>query len=163
MKYLYEMLIRLTKNTNQPHILKYIRDNGTETWTYGDDFFIQHDISHFALETILAYKTAFNGMVNSGMNLSDFENREKRAFINITDEAWYAENMANLFLTEISQGVFEDFNEVQQQTFQSFNLTYPVITLTDPIIQAIRSYLGLLLLQWKELLPNETLELTFNL
>ena len=157
------MLIRITKNTDKPHILKYIRDNGTETWIHADDFFIQHDLSHLALETILQYRTAFNGMVNSGMNLSDFENREKRAFINITDEAWYAENMANLFLTEISQGVFEDFNEVQQQTFQSFNLTYPVITLTDPIIQAIRTYLGLLLLQWKELASGNTLELTFKL
>lgn len=65
--------------------------------------------------------------------------------------------MANLFLTEISQGVYEDFNEVQQQTFQSFNLTYPVITLTAPIIQAIRTYLGLLLLQWKELASGNTL------
>ena len=73
------MLIRITKNTDKPHILKYIRDNGTNTWIHADDFFIQHDISHFALETILTYKTAFNGMINSGMNITDFESKEKRA------------------------------------------------------------------------------------
>lgn len=74
MKYLFSMLIRLTKNTDNPHFLKYIRDKGTETWTHAADFFIQHDLSHFALEIILQYRTAFNGMVNAGMDLSDFEN-----------------------------------------------------------------------------------------
>ena len=69
----------------------------------------------------------------------------------------------NLFLTEISQGVFEDFNVVQQQSFQSFNRTYPLISLSDANIQAIRNYLGLLLLQWKELASGDTLELTFKL
>ena len=157
------MLIRITKNTDKPHILKYIRDNGTNTWIYADDFFIQHDISHFALETILTYKTAFNGMINSGMNITDFESKEKRALNNITDESWYAENMANLFLIEISQGVFENFNEVQQQSFQSFNRTYPLVSLSDANIQAIRNYLGLLLLQWNELASGDTLELTFKL
>ena len=157
------MLIRITKNTDKPHILKYNRDNGTETWIHADDFFIQHDLSHLALETILQYRTAFNGMVNAGMDLSDFENKEKRVLINITDEAWYAENMANLFLTEISQGLFEDFNKVQQQTFQSVNRTYPLISLSDAIIQTIRTYLGQLLLQWKVLASGNTLELTFKL
>ena len=75
----------------------------------------------------------------------------------------YAENMANLFLTEISQGLFEDFNKVQQQTFQSVNRTYPLISLSDAIIQTIRTYLGQLLLQWKVLASGNTLELTFKL
>ena len=157
------MLIRITKNTNKLHILKYIRNNGTETWMYSDDFFIQHDLSHFALETILQYRTAFNGMINNGMNINDFESKEREASLNITDEAWYAENMANLFLLEIVQGEFEDFNQVQQQTFASCKHDFPIITLTDSKIHATRNYLRHLLLQWKELLPNETLELTFNL
>lgn len=88
------MQIRITKHSNKPHILKYIRDNGTETWMYSDDFFVQHALSHYALESILGYRTAFHGMQNSGMDIRDFENREKRAAINITAEAMYAESMA---------------------------------------------------------------------
>ncbi len=44
------MLIQFTKNAGKPHILKYIRDNGTETWMPAEDFFIRHDLSHYVLE-----------------------------------------------------------------------------------------------------------------
>ncbi len=46
------MQMRITKNSGKPHIIKYIRDNGTETWMYSDDFFVQHDLSHFAIESV---------------------------------------------------------------------------------------------------------------
>ncbi|MEO7530181.1 MAG: hypothetical protein ABIS69_02180 [Sediminibacterium sp.] len=157
------MLIRITKNTNKQHVIKYIRDNGTETWMQTDDFFIRHDLSHYALEKIMGYKTAFNGMLNAGMDISDFADKEKRASITVTDEAWYAENMANLFLIEIVQGKFEDFNSVQQSAFVSFNQQYPVLTIAEEKITAIRNYLGTLLLQWNEMQDGETLELTFDL
>ena len=73
------MVIQLTKNKAKPNIIKYIRDNGTETWMYSDDFFVRHDLSHFILESVLGYHTAFNGMINQGMDIRDFENKEKRA------------------------------------------------------------------------------------
>jgi len=157
------MLIQLTKNTGKPNIIRYIRDNGTHTWMYGDDFFIRHDLSHYALETILGYKTAFNGMLNNGMNISDFEDKEKRAAMNISAEAWYAENMANLFLMEIEQGVFDDFNAVQQASFRSFKNEYPVIILSDDKINGIRVYLRELLQRWNELSSGETLALSFTI
>jgi hypothetical protein len=122
------MLIRLSKHTGKPHVIKYIRDDGTETWMQADDFFVRHDLSHFALETVLGYKTAFNGMINSGMDIKDFENREKRRAMKVTDEAGYAENMANLFLGEVVQGNFEDFNAVQQQTLAHTNNGIPILT-----------------------------------
>ncbi len=156
------MQIRITKNTGKPHILKYIRDNGTETWMYADDFFVRHDLSHFALESVLEYKTAFNGMLNSGMDIKDFEDKQKRAELNVTAEAWYAENMANLFLMEIVQGDFADFNKVQQEAFVSFNHQYPVITLPEDKIKETRNYLRQLLTQWKELPSGQTLELIFS-
>jgi hypothetical protein len=74
------MFIRITKNTGKPHIIRYIRDNGTETetWMHSDDFFVSHDLSHYAIEKQLNYKTAFNGMLNKGMDIKDFENSKKR-------------------------------------------------------------------------------------
>jgi len=152
----------MTKNTGKPHIIKYIRDNGTETWMYSDDFFVHHDLSHYAIESVMQYKTAFNGMLNSGMNIKDFEDKEKRARLTVTDEAFYAENMSNLFLTEIMQGEFEDFNEVQQQAFVSFNYEYPTITLSKEKIGEIRNQLRQLLQQWNEMAAGETLELIFS-
>ena len=131
----------MTKNTGKPHIIKYIRDNGTETWMYSDDFFIRHDLSHFAFETVMQYRNAFNGMLNNGMDIKDFEDKEKRALLTVTDEAYYAENMANLFLIEIVQGEFEDFNLLQQQSFASFKHQYPVIALPKEKIDTTRNYL----------------------
>jgi hypothetical protein len=156
------MLMRLTKNTGKPHVIKYIRDNGTETWMYSDDFFVRHDLSHFAIESVMEYRMAFNGMLNGGMDVKDFEDREKRARLTITDEACYAENMSNLFLTEILQGEFEDFNAVQKQSFVAFNAPCQPITLSAEKITAIRNYLRQLLDQWNEMPFGETMELIFN-
>src|SRR4051812_22099041 len=101
------MLIRIKKNTGKPHNLSYTRDDGTSTWMQADDFFVKHDLSHYAIETCLHYRTAFNGMLNSGMDVGDFEDKEKRDRMNISAEAVYAENFANLFLAETMQGNFE--------------------------------------------------------
>ena len=157
------MRILFTKNTGKQNVIKYIRDNETETWMYCDDFFIRHDLSHYALEKILGYKTAFNGMLNAGMDIRDFDDKEKRAKLSVTAEAWYAENMANLFLIEIAQGKFADFNEVQQAAFVSFNQQYPPIRLQEDEIAAVRKYLSELLAQWNGLPAGETLELSFIL
>ncbi|MCW3087850.1 MAG: hypothetical protein JWQ78_1236 [Sediminibacterium sp.] len=157
------MLVQLTKNTGKPHIIKYTRDNGTATWMQADDFFVMHDLSHYAIETVLGYKTAFNGMLNNGMGIRDFEDREKRKAMEVTAEAMYAENMANLFLAEIGQGDFEDFNAMQQETFTSFARQYPGIVLPLEKIREIRNFLRQLLAQWNQLTPGETLALSFSL
>jgi hypothetical protein len=129
---------------------------------YADDFFVRHDLSHYALESVMQYKTAFNGMLNNGMDIKDFEDKEKRAQLNVTDEARYAENMANLFLIEIGQGEFADFNKIQQEAFVSFNDKLPVITLPIEKIKETRNFLKQLLEQWSALPVSKTLELTFS-
>lgn len=157
------MKILFTKNTGKPNVIKYIRDNGTETWMHCKDFFIRHDLSHYALEKTLGYTTAFNGMINAGMDIRDFDNKERRAGLSVTAEAWYAENLANLFLIEIEQEPFADFNQEQQATFISFNQQYPPVSLAEDKIAAVRSCLTGLLDKWKILPAGETLELSFCL
>ncbi|MEO8171808.1 MAG: hypothetical protein ABI581_01950 [Sediminibacterium sp.] len=155
--------MRIKKNTSKPHVIKYIRNNGTDTWMYSDEFFVRHDLSHYAIESIMQYRTAFNGMLNNGMDIKDFEDKEKRARIPITDEACYAENFSNLFLTEILQGEFDDFNAVQQDSFNGMNTQFKPLTLGEEKITGIRNYLRRLLQQWNELPAGETMELTFEL
>jgi hypothetical protein len=156
------MMLHLTKNRDKPHVIKYIRDNGTVTWMYSDDFFVIHDLSHYAIEKKLGYTTAFYGMLNKGMAIQDFEDREKRNALLITEEACYAENMANLFLMEIAQGDFEDFNAVSRETFIVANQKYPPPVLKDAEIKNIRIYLKQLILQWKDLAEGDSLQLTFE-
>jgi len=114
------------------------------------------------LESVLGYHTAFNGMINQGMDIRDFENKEKRAALTVTDEAYYAENLANLFLIEIVQGEFIDFNKIQQDAFVSWNNQFPAISLADDKISQIRSRLRKLLYQWEVLPVGEKMELIFE-
>lgn len=155
------MELQITRNSDKPHVIKYIRDDSTVTWMNADDFFVQHDLSHYAIEKILHYTSAFMGMLNKGMDIKDFENREKRKQITDTQEAMYAENMANLFLMEIVQGNFDDFNEVSKQAFETMNTIYLAPSLSEKEISAIRILLRRLLNGWKELPDGQTMILNF--
>jgi hypothetical protein len=155
------MKLQVTKNGDKPHVIKYIRDNGTETWMPASDFFVQHDLSHFAIEKTLHYTSAFMGMLNEGKDIKDFENREKRNQMAITQEAAYAENMANLFLMEVIQGNFEDFNKALKQAFETVTTQYIAPSLREKQLFDVRTFLRQLLKAWKELPGGETMTLNF--
>lgn len=141
------MELRITRNTGKSHSMVYKRTDGSETWQAADDFFVRHDLSHFAIEKTLGYTSAFMGMINRGMGIRDFEDREKRKKMTISAEAWYAENMANLFLMEIVQGELEDFNSVSQEAYKKMELPFPPPILQVAEINSIRLYLKKLLQQ----------------
>jgi hypothetical protein len=155
------MLLQVTKNNGKPHIIRYKRDDGTDTWMKTDDFFVRHDLSHYAIEKTLGYKTAFMGMLNNGMDIRDFDNREKRLQITVTQEACNAENMANLFLIEIIAGNTRNFNEMLASGFSSMQQSFSAPVLSDNEINSIKKYVKELLQQWSELPVGETMTLEF--
>ncbi len=155
------MIMQLTKNTTKPHIILYKRNDGTETWMHASDFFIRHDLSHYAIEKTLNYSTAFMGMLNNGMEITDFENREKRLQLTVSEEAWYAENMANLFLIEIAEGNFDDFNKISAAAFIKMNHNFPTPFINNEELNSVRKYLRELLNTWKELPDGEKITLNF--
>jgi len=157
------MLLQITKHSDKPHIISYRRDDGTTTWMKADDFFVQHDLSHFAIEKTLGYSTAFMGMLNNGMDIKDFENREKRLRLTITAEACYAENMANLFLMEAARDKFDDFNAVLASAFTNMQQPIETPVLTETELNAVRQYLKTLLAQWRQLTPGQTMTLSFEI
>ncbi|HVM88108.1 MAG TPA: hypothetical protein VMT76_07950 [Puia sp.] len=157
------MELNIAKNTGKPHIILYKRDNGSETWMKADDFFVHHDLSHFALEKTLHYTTAFMGMINSGMDIKEFEDREKRKQLIVTGEAVFAENMANLFLIEIFQGRFNDFNETVRESFKQMNGKTDPPLLQQHQIDAVRNYILQLINQWKMLPAGQSMKLIYNL
>ena len=71
-------------------------------------------------------------------------------------------NMANLFLMEIIQGNFENFNEVSKQAFETVNTEYPAPSLSEKKLSDIRFFLRRLLKEWKELPVGETMTLNFE-
>jgi hypothetical protein len=155
------MQLRITKNSDKPHSLLYKRDNGTETWMSAGEFFVRHDLSHYAIEKTLGYTTAFMGMLNDGMDIKDFEDRDKRLRIPLTAEGVYAENMANLFLMEIAQGGVEDMNQVIADSFIAMGRPLRPVRLSDAELTAVRSLLRQLLGDWNVLPVGQTMILEF--
>jgi hypothetical protein len=149
------------KRTGSKNIISYQGPSLPDQWVEADYFLILHDLSHFAIETKLGYQSAFWGLIKSGIHPSVFENKEARDKILISNEAWYAECLANLFVIELTQGAFEDFNEVLHQSLKQMNKNIPELQLTANQINDIRDYYKQLVNQWKALEPDQSMELIF--
>jgi hypothetical protein len=149
------------KRVNRKHLIVYKRIGQADYWLEADDFLIFHDLSHYAIERTLKYNNAFWGLIKSGINPSIFENKIERDQLFITDEAWYAECLANLFLIEITQGKFENFHQVFRESFMQMYPEKTTPKITDQEIDAIRSYYAELIQQWKSLKTDQLLTVTF--
>jgi hypothetical protein len=157
------MMMQITKNIDKPHVICYIRDDGSKTWMHADNFFVLHDLSHYAIEKILGYTTAFMGMLNKGMDIKDFENREKRKTVTMTNEARNSEQMANLFLMEVAQGNLADFNDTLKETFAGADQAFDAPVVTNNQLAAIRKHLRELYKSWEDLPAGETMSLVITL
>jgi hypothetical protein len=157
------MRLEFVKNEGKPHVIRYYRDNGTQTWMQADDFFIRHDLSHFAIESTLGYTTAFYGMINAGTELSDFTNKQKRDALSFTREAMLAETTANLFLMDLMQGRVNNFNKVQQEAMKTSVPSISPVSMNEEQINAVRNALRQLISQWENLPAGQMLLLDISL
>jgi hypothetical protein len=157
------VIIQIKKRANSKHIISYVRDGLETYWIEADNFLVLHDLCHFVIETTLGYKSAFWGLVNSGINPSDFEDKEKRDRLNLSNEAWYAEHLANLFLIEYAQGTFENINEVFKQCMLEHNPNVAIIQFSDAEIEAIRTSLHQLIDAWNHVKDGSYLTLDFTI
>ena len=155
------MEIIFKKREGKKNIISYQRAGLPDYWLEADDFLILHDLSHYAIETQLGYQSAFWGLIKSGVNPSIFENKEARDQVLISNEAWYAESLANLFLIELAQGAFDNFNVVFQESIIQLNKNIPELQLTIEQVNGIRIYYSQLVKEWKQLEPNQAMKLSF--
>jgi hypothetical protein len=105
----------------------------------------------------------FWGLVATGINPGVFENKETRDALQLSNEAWYAEHLANLLLIEIMQGKFDDLNQVLNESIMRFNPTIPHIHYSDKEIEDIRNGLEKMFNSWKDLETGERLIFEFNI
>jgi hypothetical protein len=70
------LTIRLAKHSDGGATLTCVRADGSMTWqrqrSAHATFFPRHDLTHFAVETVLGYRRGFYGLVADGWNLGDF-------------------------------------------------------------------------------------------
>ena len=122
-----------------------------------------HDLCHYAIEYTLQYKTAFWGLVASGINPNVFENKVKRDALELSNEAWHSEHLANLLLIEFTQGLFDDINKMLEQSLLQQNSSIPFIKISSTKLTEIRTLLYKLIDDWKAVKDGDYLSLNFTI
>ena len=71
-----DLVIRLKKKADGSAALTCTRRDGSATWQRQEGaqgrFFPHHDLTHYAVETVLGHRRGFYGLVAEGWDLSDF-------------------------------------------------------------------------------------------
>lgn len=157
------MKIQIKKRSNSKHVISYLRDGLETYWIEADNFLVLHDLCHFAIETTLGYKKSFWGLIASGINPNVFENKEKRDALELSNEAWYSEHLTNLLLIEFTQGLFDNINEMLEQSLMQQNPSISVIKISSTELTAIRSLFYKLIDNWNAVKDGNYLSLDFTI
>ncbi len=155
------MKIIIKKKSGNKHTISYIREGFEDYWIEADDFLVLHDLCHYAIESTLQYKNAFWGLIAKGINPSVFENKETRDALDLANEAWYAEHLANLLLIEFTQGKFEDINAMFEQSLLQQNSRISIIQFSSIVVEEIRANLHTLIENWRSVKEDDNLSLNF--
>lgn len=153
------MEIIFTKKEEGQHLINCKRKDGTETWMKLSSFFVMHDLMHFDLESEFRFTTAFYGMIENGVAISDFELPKENRNFELTPEAIFAEHLVNLLLIEATQGVFENFEEEFAKAVKH-ETEYPKPDVVK--LDVVRKKFGLLTDKWNTFELGNSLELKFG-
>jgi hypothetical protein len=148
------------KKGRDKDILVCTRSNGSSTWMQTDRFFTVHDLAHYVVEKTLNFKQGFYGLIESGINITDFEDKQKFKPREMPLEAAYAENLVGLLMTELSD---ERWTTDFQQTFNDIctQFGHPQMEIEQSTLTLLRSELRELIDHWKSLPVQKTLLLNF--
>ena len=159
------MLITITKRTDGGTVLKCVRADGTETWQKQQGghaaFFSRHDLTHYAVESVLGVRNAFFGLIADGWSIDETGQRGVAA--KLPAEAIFVENLVGTLDSERASGsrwTAEEFNENTARFAANAGRSAPR-NLTDDELARIRKRRAELFAQWAALEPGQSLELTF--
>jgi hypothetical protein len=157
--------IRIKKNTDGRTSLSCTRADGTATWQRQQGgqaaFFPRHDLTHYAVETVLGHRQGFYGLVASGWDLSDFGTPWPRG--EIPPDANLTEMIVGFFDLERRTGeigLAKDLNETLSRYCRENSLPVPG-ALTDDDLRRVRQKRGELFARWEAVKPGEALDLPF--
>ena len=156
------MEITFTKGNNKKHIISCTRKDATQTWMHCDDFFIAHDLAHYAAETSLGYKSSFYGMLAGGVSITDFELPKAQRNFLLTQEAIVMEHLVNLLTIEMQQGTLSDLNKVFAESFTNNDSVIEPPVFSTGQLEAIRNLYTSLMKQWYALGEEEKMVLHFE-
>ena len=164
------LTIRLAKHADGGATLTCIRPDGSSTWQRQRGaqaaFFPRHDLTHYAVETVLGHRRGFYGLVADGWDLGDFGAPWPRgplppdldpaellvAFLD-AERASIPGGASPLTAAELSAQA-ADF-------YRARALGAPPPAVTDEQLAAIRVRMAELFARWDALPTGDVLELQF--
>lgn len=162
-----DLVIRIKKKSDGSAALSCIRADGSTTWQQQDGelgrFFPLHDLTHYAVESVLELRRAFFGLVAEGWDLTDFGRSGTKG--RIPEEAGLAEVIVGFFDLERATcvlGTAEDFAWKITSYYADKGLPPMSFRLSQAQIDEVRRLRGELFAQWESLPPGDALELSFD-
>lgn len=159
------LVIAIQKKTDGSASLACRRADGSVTWQRQAGaqgrFFPRHDLTHYAVETVLAMDQAFYGLVASGWEFSDFGHPWPRG--PMPAAAIAAELIVGYLDAERAAGVTwsaEEFN-AKAAAYHDAHGGAPGFALREADLDLIRQTRAALFARWDALPGGATLELPF--
>src|SRR5437867_2764580 len=160
-----DLIIRIKKKADGSAVLSCERADGSVTWQRQDGsqgrFFPLHDLTHYAVESVLGERRGFYSLVAEGWNLTDFGKPWPRGPLPV--DALASELVVGFLDRERAAGMewsAAEFNEGAATFYAQRGLQGSCI-ISDDELQRIREKRRELFARWNALPPGQTLELEF--
>jgi len=160
-----ELLIQIKKKPDGDYVLSCSRADGSVTWQrHGGQtgrFFPLHDLTHYAVETVLKHRRGFYGLVADGWNLEDFGSPWPRG--PLPDDMDPSEGIVGLLDLERTQGgrrTVSDLLAAAEGTPSVAAAT--MVRVGEAELDAVRARRTELIAMWEELPAGGALELPFD-
>jgi hypothetical protein len=159
------LTVRLRRRADGAVIFELRRADGTTTWEKRAgptaEFFAVHDLTHYAVESVLGYRDAFYGLVAKGWNLEDFGKPYPRGPLPV--QALAAEVIVGCF--DAQRAAHEtlsasECNISARSFFEARGEASPVLV-TDAELDRVRRLLSELVWRWHAAGPGDSIELAF--
>ena len=160
------LTIRIKKNKDGTAALSCTRADGTVTWQKQQGqqgaFFPRHDLTHYAVETVLGHRRGFYGVVADGWDISDFGVPWPKGPMPADMDP--SELIVGFLDTERASGVIWDASDLEAKAAQYFEMHNidAKLSITNDELWKIRQRRGELFKMWEAVPPGETLELEFE-
>lgn len=159
------LTIRIKKKPDGSGAISCTRADGTVTWQTQErnaGFFSYHDLTHYAVETVLNHQRGFFGLVAEGWDFEDFGTPWPHGPIPAdADPSELIVGAMDAQRASNSEWSTEEVNHHLTAALQTFAAGAVGRTLTDVELRAIRRRMHELFAGWEAVAPGGSLELPF--
>ena len=160
------LAIQITKRADGSGILRCVRSDGSVTWQKQSGkhaaFFALHDLTHFAVESVLVYQRGFFGLIAEGWDIDDTTGKGRRG--PLPPEAAEVETLVGLLDGERSGSSIWTIDELNEMAaLQASSAGRPVPRqLSAEDLTRVKAKRSELFSRWLALPAGETMELRFG-